>query len=270
MAMGLTMLVPGLGQLAAGRARRGLIWFAIWLALFCVTLTAAIWPVMVPVVFVSIPLAFLVLITGWVDAFRIGALSKRPMLNQPQTRYLLGIMAAAFGLIGLPNIPAALCIRYFLCEAFVIPTASMAPTVAAHNRVLVHKLAPPHRWSVIAFHAPIDPRTIYLKRIVGLPGETVEVSGGELLINGKSTPLPHEMGATIQTQIAQRNAGHEHPLTLKSDEYFVIGDNTAGSFDSRYWPTGINGHQPGAVPADMIVGVGTYVYWPVSRWKKLY
>ncbi len=269
LALGLSMLVPGLGQAAAGRFRRGVVWFALSVLFVAMLVSAAVWPGLVPVAAVVAVVAYLVNLSGWIDAFRTGARSDRPMLGSPRNRYLVGLMAGVLGLLGVTSLPLALCVRHFLCEAFVVPTVSMAPTLAVRDRFIVHKLLPVHRWDVIAFYAPIDPRTAYTKRVVGLPGETIEIDQGVLRINGTEMTIPAAMSSFSDPKSSARNATARHPLKLRDDEYFVVGDNTTQSYDARYWPVGVAGHQAGAVPKSAIIGVATYTYWPVSRWRKL-
>ena len=103
---------------------------------------------------------------------------------------------------------------------------------------------PPMRGEVIVFNYPLDPRKDFVKRVVGLPGETVEVQGGIVLVDGRALPEPY-----LQSQ----DSSDAPPLTLGEKEYYVIGDNRRNSNDSRSW---------GAVPEDNIVGRVWLVYWP--------
>ena len=103
---------------------------------------------------------------------------------------------------------------------------------------------PPNRGEVIVFNYPLDLRKDFVKRVVGLPGETVEVRGGIVLVDGEALPEPY----------LQRKDSSDAPLlTLGEKEYYVIGDNRRNSNDSRSW---------GAVPEDNIVGRVWLVYWP--------
>ena len=103
---------------------------------------------------------------------------------------------------------------------------------------------PPMRGEVIVFNYPLDPRKDFVKRVVGLPGETVEVRGGIVLVDGEALPEPY---------LQRKDSSDAPPLTLGEKEYYVIGDNRRNSNDSRSW---------GAVPEDNIVGRVWVVYWP--------
>ena len=103
---------------------------------------------------------------------------------------------------------------------------------------------PPTRGEVIVFNYPLDPRKDFVKRVVGLPGETVEVQGGIVLVDGMALPEPY---------LQRKDSSDAPPLILGEKEYYVIGDNRRNSNDSRSW---------GAVPEDNIVGRVWLVYWP--------
>ena len=103
---------------------------------------------------------------------------------------------------------------------------------------------PPERGEIIVFHYPLDPGKDFVKRVVGLPGETVAVRNGTVYVNGAALPEPY-------LQVRDRSSAA--PLALGDDEYYVIGDNRRNSNDSRSW---------GAVPEENIVGRVMLVYWP--------
>ena len=107
---------------------------------------------------------------------------------------------------------------------------------------------PPTRGEIIVFHFPQDPTKDFVKRVVGLPGETVEVRSGTVHVDGEALTEPYLAGADNSTTT---------PLELGDKEYYVIGDNRRNSNDSRAW---------GAVPEENIVGKVWLVYWP---WEDL-
>ncbi len=132
----------------------------------------------------------------------------------------------------------ALPIRFFIAEPFVVNGASMDPTFSTGQFLVVDRLTydfePPRRGDVIVFEYPNDPSVYYIKRIVGLPGETISIQDGQVNIqtNASSTPF-----AVDQSFIAPDHASHDTlpPLTLGPTQYFVMGDNRAQSSDSRAW-----------------------------------
>ena len=220
-----------------------------------------------------------------------------------------------------------LALRPFCCEAFVIPTNAMAPTLLGHHyvgkcvacdapaycspgppgmdyaprperpvlmicgnfhatmttpgrevfggdRIMVAKWLKPRRWDLVVFRYPEDPSTNYVKRLVGLPGETVVIQQGKVWIDGTAIdPPPHLAGLRYVSQIPDfpvaLSGSPQSPAVLADDEYFVLGDFTEMSKDSRLWQKGALGHPPYAVPEDHLVGVVTHIYWPPSRAKTL-
>ncbi len=114
-----------------------------------------------------------------------------------------------------------------------------------------------------------------MKRVVGLPGETVEVTPKGVLINGKPIEVPAEAGPyqsidrwtqplNKPSKTIAANGCWGHPIRLGSDELFLLGDNTMESFDARVWPS-IHGHQPGAMPLDQVTCKVAAICWPPAR-----
>jgi signal peptidase I len=178
----------------------------------------------------------------------------------------------------------ALLLKTFLIQAFYIPSASMEPTLMIGDRVLVNKVIynvrQPRRGEVVVFTkddgtAPPEGNVIerflrslssglgvspsgekdYIKRIIGLPGETVEMRDGVVTING--TPLP-EATTTEGGYLAERDPNDWGPATVPDGQYFMMGDNRQNSSDSRF-------PQLGTIPADAIVGRAFVTIWPVSQ-----
>ena len=113
---------------------------------------------------------------------------------------------------------------------------SMAPTLADGDQLIVEKVSyyfsDPQRYDIIVFPYPEDPQKHYIKRIIGLPGETVQIVDGYVYINGE--PLDEHYGNEVMN-----NAGvATTPIVLGDDEYFVLGDNRNNSEDSRYAAVG--------------------------------
>ena len=138
-----------------------------------------------------------------------------------------------------------------LTGRFRIEGPSMKPTLHEGQYLIiskiVYKLHPPQRGDIIVFHHPRDPARDLIKRIIGLPGEEVEIRNSRVYVNGVLLEEPYV------TNWGGRPSRHE----LGTDEYFVLGDNRPNSDDSRSW---------GGLARDMIVGKAWLAYWPPNDW----
>jgi signal peptidase I len=153
-------------------------------------------------------------------------------------------------------------------------TCKATPSSVSGNsdRILVDKLLAPRRWDIIAFRLPSDPSVTYIKRLVGLPSEELQIRDGSVWINGEKMEPPDELqGIEFLSSIEYHGqtfvATGSSPVKLAGDEYFVLGDFSAQATDSRFWEIGAPGHARYAVPKSHIVGVVTHIYWPISRWR---
>lgn len=165
----------------------------------------------------------------------------------------------------------AMFIRTFIVQAFKIPTGSMRPTLLEGDLILVNKFIygakipftsdlrlPPvrdlKRGDVIVFVYPEDPQKDFIKRLVALPGETVEIKNGTIYINGQ--PLTDSVFGRIFYYSLGDFEKPNFKINIPEDSYFVLGDNSASSKDSRYW---------GFVPHKNILGKALIIYFPPQR-----
>ena len=144
--------------------------------------------------------------------------------------------------------------RAYAAQSYFIPSPSMSPTLQTGDRVMVNKLySTIHRGDIVVFNrAPGDANTQYpvlVKRVIGLPGETIDSSGETILINGK--PIVQPWLPTL-TGICQQAEANIHSQTIPADQYFVMGDCRGDSSDSRYW---------GTVPQSNVIGKVDVVVW---------
>lgn len=164
----------------------------------------------------------------------------------------------------------AMIIRTFVIQAFKIPTGSMRPTLLEGDLILVNKfiygakvpfidlrlprVREPKRGDVIVFIYPENPKKDFIKRLVGLPGETVEIKNGTVYINGN----PLQGGLFSQRYYYNRGEllSEGKKIVVPENQFFVLGDNSASSQDSRYW---------GFVPHKNILGKALLIYWPLHR-----
>lgn len=160
----------------------------------------------------------------------------------------IGIIAAAL-LFGM------LLNKYMIANAQV-PTSSMETTVMAGDRILVNRLSylfgEPERGDIVTFIYPDDGETLYLKRILGLPGETIEGRGGTIYIDGE--PLEQD----YTDEVSYDRFG---PFQVPEGAYFMMGDNRNDSWDSRYWE-----HK--FVKKEDIIGKAAVSYFPHPRFLK--
>ena len=128
---------------------------------------------------------------------------------------------------------------------------SMEPTLHSGEFVIVNKLAykfgSPQIGDVIVFHFPRDPEQEYIKRVIGLPGDKVDISNKQVRVNGQVLDEPY---------IAAPPA-YESSWTVTDESLFVLGDNRNNSSDSHNW---------GLVPLENVVGKALFIYWPPSEW----
>lgn len=128
-------------------------------------------------------------------------------------------------------------IRLFIAEPFVVSGTSMVPTFQNGDYLIVDKisyeLGNPHRGDVVVFRYPKNPSQFFIKRVIGLPGETVDVKSQENLVT--ITNAAHPNGFALDELFVKNVGGIDDHIVLGADEYFVMGDNRIASSDSRYW-----------------------------------
>lgn len=172
----------------------------------------------------------------------------------------------------------ALIIRAFLVQAFSIPSGSMEPTLLVGDYLLVNKFAygvrnpfsnniwipwgEPQRGDVVVFIYPMDPEKDYIKRVIGLPGDQVQMIDKKLYINGRITEIPSpsdDPGAPRavyrEPEITPTERDNFGPVVVPKEAYFVMGDNRDHSYDSRFW---------GFVPMKNLRGRAFIIYFSWS------
>ena len=177
-----------------------------------------------------------------------------------------------------------LLIRTFVVQAFKIPSGSMEPTLEIGDHILVNKFIygikvpftrlsfwpweQPRRGDVIVFIYPLEPEKDFIKRVIGVPGDTVKIVNKKLFINGAEAPDSHAVykdGPPLPLGDAQKRDNFG-PITVPPGKLFVLGDNRDRSLDSRFW---------GFVPLEDVKGRAFIIYWSWNhqetnvRWKRL-
>jgi signal peptidase I len=176
----------------------------------------------------------------------------------------------------------AIILRTFLIQAYKIPSGSMEPTLLIGDHIMVNKIryglrmpdslfglnplageipyghylvhfAPVHRGDVVVFVFPQDPTKDFIKRVIGVGGDTVQVKNGQVLLNGQPMPDPHAHFEVAPDDRSQYSPRDNYPATkVPPGEFFMMGDNRDRSFDSRFW---------GFVKLDQIEGRAMFIYW---------
>jgi len=152
----------------------------------------------------------------------------------------------------------AMILRAYVVEGRIIPTGSMLPTIQLQDRVMVNKFIyffkEPERGDIIVFEPPevLHSSEDYIKRVIGLPGDTVEMKNGKVYVNDQALsepylyePLDYEYG----------------PVTVPEGDLLVLGDNRNGSFDSHRWNAWLT--------SDRVKGKAFLTYWPINHVKLL-
>ncbi|PSO45625.1 MAG: signal peptidase I, partial [Parcubacteria group bacterium SW_6_46_9] len=159
---------------------------------------------------------------------------------------------------GLLVLLIVLPVRIFIAQPFVVSGASMEPTLSSGDYLIIDQLSyrfeKPQRHDVAVFRYPNNPSKFYIKRIIGLPGETIEISDGDITIINENNP--DGFAVTEPYLAAGSTFSDDFSVTLDEDEYFVLGDNRDSSADSRTW---------GALPKRFLVGHAFLQLLPVSE-----
>lgn len=167
----------------------------------------------------------------------------------------------------------ALIIRTFVVQAFKIPSGSMEDTLAIGDHILVNKfiygtkipftstrflkMRDPKRGDVIVFEYPEDPSKDFIKRVIGVPGDEVQVIDKKVFVNGKHYENPHEVHKEKDIiPEAQNPRDNTKVIKVPQGAYFVMGDNRDRSYDSRFW---------GFVKMDKVKGLAFIKYWSWDR-----
>jgi signal peptidase I len=144
----------------------------------------------------------------------------------------------------------------FIIINAVVPSGSMENTIPSGARVIGSRLSyndsTPERYDIVVFHYPDDEKQLFVKRVIGLPGETVTIIDGKVYINDETEPLDDSF-------IAEPMEGSFGPYVVPEGCYFMMGDNRNNSLDSRYWVNTF-------VAEDKILGKALFVWYPFSSW----
>ena len=160
-------------------------------------------------------------------------------------------------------------IRTFVAEARFIPTGSMEPTLLIDDRLIIDKVSyrlhEPRHGDIVVFNPTKTLKkrfdNAFIKRVIGVPGDTIEISNGSVILNGKALTEPYTATAQSTTVEACIYSGFDQPYlaeekVIPEDHYLVLGDNRRNSLDGRCW---------GLVAKTDLVGRAVFRFWPVPR-----
>ena len=153
------------------------------------------------------------------------------------------------------SVVLAILVILFLYQPVKVEGTSMMPSLIDQERIFINKflyrfgIDDIRRGDLVVFWFPQDPTKSYIKRVIGLPGDTIEVDNGDVIVNGK-------MLREDYVRAEYRDRMSMSPYKVRDDEYFVLGDHRSSSNDSRAW---------GGVPRTHIYGKAVFVYWPLEK-----
>ena len=151
-------------------------------------------------------------------------------------------------------------IRYFLIQPFYVKGASMEPSFYDHEYLIINEISyrfnEPERGDIVVFRYPRNPQEYFIKRIVGLPGEKIQIKGGNVYIYNQDNPTGAELNEFYLTDSAKTYSLSQDIISLTENEYYVLGDNRNSSKDSRSF---------GPVNKSFIIGKVLLRGWPFDR-----
>ncbi len=258
----LSILTMGVGHIYAGRGMKGAVLFALgFISAPAMVLLAFLEPSNgVFYAFVLIPFAvLLVYLYAIVDSAVAAKRASRPYVMKAYNHVALYCGLIVLGLI--LSMSGVVLVKAVAFEAFHLPTASNAPTFVPGDRILVNKQAfdpnAVRRGDIVVFKAPGEDKN-FIKRIIGLPGETIRIEQGIVFVNGRKLGQePLDGGEAREGSYRIRPAKIDlAEQTIPARHIFVLGDNRANSYDSR---------QFGTVPVGDVKGVAHYRFFPAER-----
>jgi signal peptidase I len=251
----LSLLIGTLGQIYAGRLRRSL---CLWLLGGCLFSVLAVCTITLPIGrfgLALLALCVLVIPAYFVaDAFLLARRNRFAPLKRYQRWWFYVLF---FFVFVLANSAVAHFIRSFIGEAFVVPTRGMSPTIQPGDRFMVDKLwCKPERIrrnDVVVFRSEGPRSPLFVRRIVGLPGDEIEIKNERVFVNGKEWDDQH---AVFNGPLPCVDMVNHKPIKVPSDCFFVLGDNRRMSKDSRLM---------GAIPMSDLYGIARFIYWSHER-----
>ncbi|MDR4494192.1 MAG: signal peptidase I [Nitrospirales bacterium] len=254
----LSVLATGLGHIYLGQAKRGVYFILLKLLsylMFLALLQIYSGPFNPAILLLASNVPIGVYIYQIIDAIRL-ARKPTPFIPKSYNRWYIYLLVIAITFAGTTGLTTGA--KVFVTQSYKIPSGAMLPTLLIGDHIFVDKLAYrlglPSRYDIIVFPYPEDETKSFVKRVIGMPGDTIQIQDKKVSVNGQ--PLMDEAytqridPGIVDGHINPRdNLG---PLTVPPNSYFVMGDNRDQSLDSRFW---------GFVKKEKIIGKVDRIYW---------
>ncbi len=272
----LSYFVPGLGQIYNGQAEKGLLLyslFSIWISLFVTLTLNTIKSSFSQFLFIALFTTLIVYLTAWAlvifEAIRTAEKTKKDFRLKVYNRWYYYFLAII--LVQFINYALRDTIKRAILKPYRITSISMAPTLLDGDNVFTDPMTysnrNPQRGDVIVLSSPDNDNTAFIKRIIGMPGDTLQIINKAVFINRKKLDEKYAVYLDPVTHTRDRhNRDHFGPVVIHPNSYFVMGDNRDYSYDSRHW---------GNVARENIIGKTGIIYlssqntFPFIRWNRI-
>jgi signal peptidase I len=242
----LSFITPGLGQIYNGRFKKGIILYLVELLLIVILIFSGLFKSYAIIIFLPIILGFTIFI--WLNALFDAIKLKEVPLKPYNKWYIYLVIFLINGFVIQPVVSSAIKTNV---RAYKIPSSAMEPTLLVGDHLIadmkIYKSEKPKRGDIIIFEFPKDPSKDFIKRVIGMEGEKVEIINNKIYINDKLMNDPWGHFTLVRPSI-----GDFGPVGVPEGSLFVLGDNRDNSQDSRFW---------GFVNIKKVKGKALYTYW---------
>ena len=257
----LTFFTIGLGHLYSGKAKKGIVLYFLGQGTILAIFLPLIWlspNILVFLLAVVCALGFLIFCI--LDTIRVSRRNKLTYELKKYNRWYVYVLVLAVNLLLIqPGVESA--IKSDILQAYRIPSGAMKPTLQIGDHILAdkytYKKTEPKRGDIVIFPFPEDPSKDFIKRVVGVSGETIEIIDKQISINGEIIEEPFVIHTDSNIfRDKKRPRDNFGPVKVPDDSLFVMGDNRDHSYDSRFW---------GFVKKASVKGKAASIYW---SWDK--